>query len=121
LQVRPGWLFCLGTKVDVFDLHDHHERANVVLANEAKEKTTMNKDVKQAKGAAPAMAAEMNDSIQGGTMLEAQARLARMAQRMGGVMAESGMWFDLPNNPNVVGYGIIHGQHGVAIVSVVRD
>jgi hypothetical protein len=36
----------------------------------------MNRNVKQAKGAAPRMAAEMNDSIQGGTMLDAQARHA---------------------------------------------
>ena len=37
-----------------------------------------------------------------------------------GVMAKSGLWFDLPNSPYAVGYGIINGRHGITIVSVPR-
>ena len=36
--------------------------------------------------------------------------LAHPAEEMGGVMAKSGLWFDLPNSPYAVGYGIINGS-----------
>ena len=53
-------------------------------------------------------------------MQEAINKLARMAEQMGGVMSKSGRWFDLPNDPYAVGYGIVTGRHGIAIVSVPR-
>jgi hypothetical protein len=46
--------------------------------------------------------------------------LARMAEQMRGTLAKNGRWFDLPAGNHAVGYGIVTGRHGVAIVSVPR-
>ena len=53
-------------------------------------------------------------------MRVAKKRLARMAGEMRGVLSQSGRWFDLPNDEDAVGYGIITGRYGIAIVSVPR-
>jgi hypothetical protein len=53
-------------------------------------------------------------------MRVAKKRLARMAGEMRGVLSQSGRWFDLPDDEDAVGYGIITGRYGIAIVSVPR-
>lgn len=46
--------------------------------------------------------------------------LARMCEQKRGIMSESRRWFDTPESPDTVGWGIQVGSFGPRIVSVPR-
>lgn len=55
------------------------------------------------------------------TKAEAKKEIARIAEAKGGKVSPSGKWVDLPNDPNVVGFGVMVGNKDhCMIVSIPR-
>jgi len=56
------------------------------------------------------------------TKAQAKDKLARIAKEKNGTLTQSGIFVDLPHNPNVVGYGAVPARDGKSwqIVSVPR-
>ena len=64
----------------------------------------------------------MNPLIPKLTEEQAKRKLARLAQRRGGILTQDGHFCDIPSDEQVVGYGIVeHERLGWVMVSVPRN